>query len=83
MGEGSTLCPRQILLFVVGASGILRKPVTNSKKPMMKRVKVEIVNYTISISTSKFELQIQFRPTTKLYIRKMLWSDIFHTRKFG
>ena len=67
----------------VGASGILRKPLTKSKKPMVKRVKVEIVNYTIFISTSKFELQIQFRPTTKLYIRKMLWSDIFQTRKFG
>ena len=82
-GEGGTLCPRLIFLFLVGASGILRKPLTKSKKPMVKRVKVEIVNYTIFISTSKFELQIQFRPTTKLYIRKMLWSDIFHTRKFG
>ena len=64
-GEG-TLCPRQIFLFVVGASGILRKPLTKSKKSMVKRVKVKIVNYTISVSTSKFELQIQFRPTTKL-----------------
>ena len=64
-GEG-TLCPRQIFLFVVGASGILRKPLTKSKKSMVKRVTVKIVNYTISMSTSKFELQIQFRPTTKL-----------------
>ena len=78
---GGTLHPRQIFLFVVGASGILRKLLTMSKKPMMKRVKVEIVNYTIFITTSKFELQIQFRPTTKLYIRKMLWSDIFDTSK--
>ena len=69
--------------FFVGASVFLRKPSTKSKKPVVKRVKLEIVNYKIFINTSKFELQIQFRPTTKLYIRKMLWSDIFQTRKFG
>ena len=45
---------------------------TKSKKPMVNRVKVEIVNYTLFISTFKLELQIQSRPTTKLYIRKML-----------
>ena len=41
---------------------------TKSKKPMVNKVKVEIVNY----STSKFESQIQFSPTNKLYIRKIL-----------
>ena len=51
------------------------------KKPMLNRVKVEIVNNIIFISTSKFRLPIQFRPTIKLYIRKMLWSDIFPTSK--
>ena len=76
-GEGGTLCPRLIFLFLVGASGILRKPLTKSKKPMVKRVKVEIVNYTIFISTSKFELQIQFRPTTKLCIRRCIGAISF------
>ena len=47
---GITLCPRQIFLLVVGASGNLNKPLTESKKPMVKRVKVEIVNYIIFIS---------------------------------
>ena len=57
MGGGrGTLCPQQIFLFIVGASGILRKPLTKSKKPMVKRVKLEIVSYTIFISTFKFEL---------------------------
>ena len=45
---------------------------TKSKKPMVNRVKVEIVIYTLFISTSKFESQIQFCPTNKLYIRKIL-----------
>ena len=45
---------------------------TKSKKPMVNRVKVEIVIYTLFISTSKFECQIQFCPTNKLYIRKIL-----------
>ena len=72
VGGGWRHCARQIFLFFVGASEILRKPLAKSKKPMVKRVKVEIVNFKIFISTSKFELQIQFRPTTKLYIRKML-----------
>ena len=69
--------------FFCGSIRDLKKALEKVKKPMVKRVKLEIVNYKIFISTSKFELQIQFRPTTKLYIRKMLWSDIFHTRKFG
>ena len=44
---------------------------TKSKKPMVKRVRVVIVNYTLFISTSKFESQIQFCPTNKFYIRKI------------
>ena len=52
-----------------------------SKKPKVNRVKVVIVNYTLFFSTSKFASQIQFRPISKLYIRKMLWSDIFHFSK--
>ena len=42
-------------------------------------VKVKIVNYAFFISAFKFELQIQFCPITKLYIRKVLWSDIIHS----
>ena len=39
---------------------------TKSKKPMVNRINVEIVNYTLFISTSKFESQIQFCRTHKL-----------------
>ena len=45
---------------------------TKSKKPMVNKVKVKIVNHTLFISTSKFESQIQFCTTNKLYIRKIL-----------
>ena len=45
---------------------------TKSKKPMVNRVQVEIVNYALFFSTSKSVSQIQFCPTNKLYIRKIL-----------
>ena len=83
MGTGGHIVPAADFFVCCRSIRGLKKALDKVLKPMVKRVKVEIVNYTIFISTSKFELQIQFRPTTKLYIRKMLWSDIFQRRKFG
>ena len=68
-GEGEGIVPAADFFVCCGSIRDL-KPLTKSKKPMVKKIKVKIVDYTIFISTSQFELQIQFRPTTKLYIRR-------------
>ena len=80
--RGGVHCARSRFFVCCGSIRDLKKALEKSHKSQ-KRVKEEIGNYTIFISTSKVELQIQFPPTTKLNIWKMLSSDIFHSRKFG
>ena len=80
MGGGGrgTLCPRQIFLFILGASGILKKPLTKSKTPMVKRVKLEIVNYTFLLVPSS--LSCKFNSALPLnYISKRCFRAISFT----
>ena len=77
MGTGGHIVPAADFFICCRSIRGLKKALDKVLKPMVKRVKVEIVNYTIFISTSKFELQIQFRPTTKLCIRRFIGAISF------